>query len=328
MKKLLASTALIVVAGAAAAETGVTISGSGRFGLVHYSGAGPGVSDTVLDTRLRFNIDATTETDSGVVFGGRIRLQHTAGSAELLGVTTTTTTTLPVPVYGTRAGLSPAMLYVSYEGLRVEVGNANTAFDSAALLYNSEVGYISSSAGNSRSKFFDFSSGAYDVDRMGVFASYSMNGFSGMISYVTPDQVTSAGVDEETSIALAYENDMFTVAAAAAQDGAGISGNDLWYLGGAYKGLANTTIGLNYIDEGIDGTGASLGSTVVAYAHYTMDAWTFKGYISNNDYVGNTTDTAFGIGADYDLGGATLAGGIQRDYAEETYVDFGVRFDF
>lgn len=310
MKKLLiASTALIAVAGAAAAETGVKIGGMGRFGLVNYSGNAPGVSDTRVDARLRFNIDATTETDSGVTFGGRIRMQWDDGSDS--------------------AGLSAARLNVGYEGLQVEVGNANTAFDSAALLYNSEVGYVSSSAGNSRSNFFSFSSGPLSgTDYMGLFASYSMNGFTGMVSYATPDQNTSVGVDEETSIALSYENDMFTVAAAYASSGAGQNGNDIAFIGGAYKGLANTTIGLNFIDEGEDSTGVSLGSTIVGYAHYTMDAWTFKGYISNNDYVGNATDTGYGIGADYDLGGATLAGGIQRDYAEETYVDFGVRFDF
>lgn len=311
MKKLLiASTALIAVAGAAAAETGVKIGGMGRFGLVNYSGNGPGVSDTRVDARLRFNIDATTETDSGVTFGGRIRMQWDDGA--------------------TNAGLSAARLNVGYEGLNVEVGNANTAFDSAALLYNSEIGYVSSSSGNSRSNFYSFSSGALPgTDYMGLFASYSMNGFTGMVSYATPDQSTSTNVDEELSIALAYENDQFAVSAAYADSGAGVDGNDVWFLGGAYKGLANTTIGLNYIDEGIDGAGVSLGSTIVAYAHYNMNnGVTLKGYISNNDYVGNSTDTAYGIGADYDLGGATLAGGVQRDYAEETYVDFGVRFDF
>lgn len=247
---------------------------------------------------------------SGVTFGGRIRMQWDDGA--------------------TNAGLSAARLNVGYEGLNVEVGNANTAFDSAALLYNSEIGYVSSSSGNSRSNFYSFSSGALPgTDYMGLFASYSMNGFTGMVSYATPDQSTSTNVDEELSIALAYENDQFAVSAAYADSGAGVDGNDVWFLGGAYKGLANTTIGLNYIDEGIDGAGVSLGSTIVAYAHYNMNnGVTLKGYISNNDYVGNSTDTAYGIGADYDLGGATLAGGVQRDYAEETYVDFGVRFDF
>lgn len=307
MKKVLFATTVLASLGTvASAETGVTISGYGRFGLVHYSGAAVGVNETQVHTRLRFNIDATTETDSGVVFGGRIRMQDSNNGG---------------------AGLSPAMLYVSYEGLRVEVGNANTAFDSAALLYDSELGLTDSSFGDSRSSFFSFSTGAYSADRMGIYASYSMSGFTGQISYVTPDQTTGA-VNEETSIALSYSTDMFTVSAAAAQDAAGIANNDLWFVGAAYKGMPNLTVGLNYIDEGIDGAAVSLGKTAVLYANYAMGATTLKGYVAHNDYVANATDTAFGIGADYDLGGAKLTGGIHRDYAEETYADFGVRFDF
>lgn len=309
MKKLLlASTALLGFASVAAAETGVTIGGYGRFGLT-YDGNRV-TNETRVETRLRFNIDATTETDSGVTFGGRIRIQYDEGDDM------------------TDTGLSPALLYVSYEGLRVEVGNANTAFDSAALLYDSELGLTDSSFGDARSSFYSFSTDAYNPDRMGVYAAYTMSGFSGKISYITDDQTGATTVEEEISIALSYESDMFTVSAAAAQDGAGIIDNDMWFIGGAYKGLPDTVIGLNYIEEGDDSLGVSLGSTVVLYANYTMGATTLKGYIANNDYVGNLTDTTFGIGADYDLGGAKLAGGIHRDYNEETFADFGVRFDF
>ncbi len=56
---------------------------------------------------------------------------------------------------------SAAYLYVEYEGLRVEVGNSNTAFNSAALYYDSEVGFISSSFGNKSFDFYSFSSGPY-----------------------------------------------------------------------------------------------------------------------------------------------------------------------
>lgn len=325
MKKLLLASTALMAASAAAAETGVTISGYGRFGLVHYSGNVAPVNDTQVHTRLRFNIDAKTETDSGVVFGGRIRLQHTNGDSVLVGPAATPTT-------ATAARLSPAMLYVSFEGLRVEVGNANTAFDSAALLYDSELGLTDSSFGDSRSSFYSFSTGPYELNRMGVYAAYDIAGFSIKGSVVTADQTgATVGVEEEISVAVSYENDMFTVSAAAAQDAAGITDNDLWFIGAAYKGLPNTVIGLNYIDEGEDGVtpGVKLGSTIVLYANYAMgNGVTLKGYVANNDYVNNATDTAFGLGADYDLGGAKLTGGIHRDYAEETFADFGVRFDF
>jgi len=76
MKKiLLATSALVMVAGAASAE--VTLSGSGRFGIV-YTDDGT-TSDTALSYRMRVNVDASTETDSGVKFGGRIRMQYSNG---------------------------------------------------------------------------------------------------------------------------------------------------------------------------------------------------------------------------------------------------------
>lgn len=312
MKKVLfATTVLASMATVAAAETGVKIGGYGRFGLVHYSGKAAGINETTVHTRLRMNIDATTETDSGVVFGGRIRIQDSnnlnGGNGDTL--------------------IGHAQLFTEYEGLRVEVGNTNTALDSSALFYDSEMGLRDTSYGDSRSTFYgydDFDTG----DRMGVYASYSINGFSAQASFVTPDQYASTGVQEELGLALAYSTDLFTVAGTVVQDAAGIANNDIWFIGGAYKVMPELTVGLNYIDEGIDGGAVSLGKTAVIYGAYTMGATTLKAYISNNDYVGNTTDTGFGIGADYDLGGAKLTGSIQRDYVEETYVDLGVRFNF
>lgn len=304
MKKLLlASTALMAFATAAAAETGVKISGVGRFGLTYDEGRIG--NETRVETRLRFNLDATTETDSGVTFGGRIRLQYDEGNSN--------------------STVSPAYVYVSYEGLRVEVGNSNTAFDSAALLYDSEIGLTGSSFGDSPSAFYSYTTGGFgaDTNRMGVYVSYDINGFSAKASYVTPDQTTSTGVYEETSIALSYENDMFVVSAAAANDAAGLPNNDPWFIGAAYKGLPNATIGLNYYGEGL-----AEGDTITLYGNYKVDAWTFGAYIANNDAVGNLTDTAYGIGASYDLGGAKLTGSIQYGYTEDVYADLGVTFSF
>lgn len=316
MKKVLfATTVLASLATVASAETGVKIGGYGRFGLTHYSGNAAGLNDTQVHTRLRLNIDATTETDSGVVFGARIRIQDQSGGNNS----------------GTFGGgrVSPALLYTEYEGLRVEVGNVNTATDSAALIYDSEMGLLDVSNGDSRTSFFSFETSPYaNQDQMGVYASYAINGFSAQASFITPDQTGATAVDEESSIALAYSTDLFVVSAAAVQNGAGAKNNDMWFIGGAYNVNPDLTVGLNYFDEGQDGGGLSLGSTVTLYGNYKMGATTLRAYVANNDYVNNTTDTAFGIGADYDLGGAKLTGSIQRDYAEETWADVGVRFNF
>ena len=100
---LLASTALVAFAGAAAAE--VAISGSGRMGMVYdksifnddiviVNGAPKRTSDAGFrfDSRVRVAFTLTQETDSGVTFGGTVRADNAsagnngkAGSVFLTG---------------------------------------------------------------------------------------------------------------------------------------------------------------------------------------------------------------------------------------------------
>ena len=126
-KALIASTALVLIAGAAAAD--VTISGYGRTGVIYYEDAqqtgldafGEEGSDTQVISRLRMNIDAATSTDQGVDFGARFRIQWDQNSDN--------------------AGeLNAGKLYITSSGLTVEVGNTETALDSAGLLYATELG--------------------------------------------------------------------------------------------------------------------------------------------------------------------------------------------
>ena len=314
MKKVLfATTALVLSAGFASAD--VTLSGYGRFGLQYDNNVPAANAETTVVTRMRVNLDASTETDGGVTFGGRIRAQYDNGNAN----------TNP----------SPALMYATYNGFRMEVGNANTAMDSSPLVYGSELGLTDSSFGDIQSGFYSFSSGAYGANRMGVSASYSMGAFSGMLSYINPDQTVSSlpvGTEAEASLYLAYASGPITVAAAGTWNAAGVDGDDIGFIGAAYQINDAINVGLNYTDES-----GALGDTVVGYGSYTMGATTLRAYIANNSAANGTimnsgyaktTDTAFGIGADYDLGGATLKGGIQYGYAEQTVADFGVQFAF
>ena len=318
MKKLLlASTALIGLAGAAAAD--VTVSGYGRFGLNYNDGAAVGMSKTTVDMRMRLNIDGSVETDSGVTFGGRVRLQYDEGNA--------TTNT------------APAMLYVSYEGIRVEVGNSNTAYDSAALMYNSEIGYTDRGAGDPQGAFLAYNSGPYaNVNRMGIMASYSVGDFNARVSYINPDQTVKSstlpvGVKSETGISLDYTFGQITVSAAAVQNGAYVDGNDQYFLGAEYAINSDANVGILYFDNGdfTNGTGLDEGEQVTLYGNYTQGAITYKAYVSNWDnpnFGAGMTDTAYGLGLDYDLGGARLAADIHRTYAKDTVAGLGVRFDF
>ncbi len=78
MKKfLIATTALALTAGAAAAD--VKISGYGRTGIIYYENTdaqdAAGLNEAQVVSRLRMNLDATTSSDQGVDFGARFRLQ-------------------------------------------------------------------------------------------------------------------------------------------------------------------------------------------------------------------------------------------------------------
>ena len=303
MKKLLLATSFIAAStGFAAAE--VAVSGYGRFGLVYNENTPAGFNDTIISSRLRINIDGKTTTDGGVELGARLRMQYNDGDESTAG--------------------NAAQFYGSYNGLRVEVGNVDTAFDSAALIYDSEMGFEDSSFGDPQGAFYDYDSNSYGAgngNRTGLAVSYSAGAFSGMISYVTPDQVTS-GSTEETAINLAYASGPFAVSAAAYSDGAGIAGNDGIFLGAAYTLNEVTTIGLNYMDEDAAG-----GRQITLYGNHTMGATTLRAYVSDLDVTG--LDTAYGIGADYDLGGgARVSGAIESDFVGDMSANLGLRFNF
>lgn len=304
MKKVLfATTALTLSAGIAAAD--VTISGYGRTAIDYQEGR---AQESQLETRLRMNIDASTSTDQGVDFGGRIRLQYDDNNA----ASTT----------------SAAYLYVTASGLTVTVGNVNTAFDSAGLLYESEVGLISRSFGNPQGDFYAFSTGAYaNANRMGVAVEYEFAGASIMASYVDPDQ-TTGGQSEEFSIKADYTWNQVALSGAYVTNAAGVDGAEKYFIG-AYYTMPGTEngIGLNYIDE--DSDADNQGKTIVLYGDYEVAPMTtLSAYVANNNRDTNLTDNAFGIGAKYDLGGAYLAGSIERGYDKNVRADMGVRFNF
>lgn len=323
-KALIASTALVMTAGIAAAD--VTISGYGRTAIDYQEGRD---NEAQISARVRLNVHATTSTDQGVDFGARVRAQWDQGDAGI-------------------DSLSPGQVYVTASGFTVAIGNVGTAFDNAGLLYDSEVGLISRSFGNPSGAFFAYSSKAYGsntlltecigdeerecstvVDnqtrnRLGVSVEYAVDALKARFSYVDPNQ-TVGGTTEEVSVSVDYAMNDIKLSAAAVKDGAGVDGNDQYFVG-AYYTLAGTSngIGLNYIDNGSDN-----GDTFVLYGDYVVaPLTTLSAYVANNDADDNDTNNAFGIGARYDLGGAYLAGSLERGYDKDFRGDFGVRFDF
>ena len=328
MKKLLIATTALV-AGATAAAADVSISGYSRFGLQYVEDraniGGAEAADTIISSRLRLTINATTETDVGVTFGAKLRLQYDDGDTQTAG--------------------NAAQFSVAYEGLKVQVGNVDTAWDSVGLTYDSEMGYEDSSFGDSINPFYAYNSKSQSTGYQGVAATYSVSDVNLYFSYVNPDQrVKDLDVaygndwDKEIGLGADWTNGQISLAAAINLSSGGYNNLDTYFIGGAYN-FGDGNVGLNYYyyddkdgyyaadtGTGVVGTSYDL-SQVTVYGNYTFGATTVRAYVSDVDASG--ADTAYGLGADYSLGeGARVSGSIQSGFAGETVADLGVRFDF
>ncbi|HHW33328.1 MAG TPA: porin [Paracoccus solventivorans] len=359
-KALLATTALVLSAGVAAAD--VKLSGYGRTGIIYYESDLADAKETQVISRLRMNLDATTETDAGVEFGGRLRLQYDQNADSHDGSHDGR------DMLRTQAG----KLWISAQGLTVEVGNIETAIDSSSLIYATELGAFDRSVGFSdvTGNFFAYTDGYANAGRVGVGAAYTFGDLTVRASYINPDQTRDLVVGEEKEIGLLAEytwNDQLELSAAYTQNGAGIDDNDIFFVGARFAVMENARIGLNYVDAGegvlrpgteaVAGTDPTLiydedgdiigiepgtpavaatapvvgdGKTFALYGDYTLaDGLTnIEAYVARNDQDWRATKTAYGIGVNYDLGGARLGASIQRDYNELVTADMGVRFNF
>ncbi len=228
MKKvLIATTALVMVAGAASAD--VTISGYGRFGL-QYNGSNTGNTKKMQITeRMRLNIDASKTTDTGLTFGGRIRIQYDAGSASR----------------GTAASLNAAKLYVKSGGLTVEVGNVEEALDSMSTYYNGEVGLTGNGDADTLNQggFYAYNSSPGGANRMGVGVSYTM-GDSGRLARPTSPLISpkNSGVRGETAASIDYKFGALKVGAGYVASSGGAAGHNLAVLTAEYA-LGSINIG-------------------------------------------------------------------------------------
>ncbi|WP_170417218.1 porin [Ruegeria atlantica] len=320
MKKVLfATTALIATAGVAAAE--VKFGGYGRFGIGYQEdrSTNDNVSDTILISRFRLNIDANVETDGGVEFSARVRMQadENASTGE-----------------AGSANLSGARFSVIYGGLRVDAGNVSGAFDNLANYYGNEPG-LESFIGQYSGVDYDFltfsSTGA---GANAVFFQYAVGDFAFGASYdenTTNNGGTALGGTDQWDISATYNFNNFTAALAYGQTtGGGIEKSTLTVLTlGAEFGNFSGTIFVADDDVNVD---AENGTAYGLSAAYNLGAATTLTFAYGDGSADNDT-RQYGIGAIYDLGGgASLRGGIGDtkvgDADSTIRADFGARFDF
>ncbi len=293
MKKvLLASTALVLSAGFAAAE--VTVGGDGRMGII-----GGGIDDTATATidetelgftsRIRISFTASGETDSGLAFGGSIRADNAGGGA---------------------AGTAGSV-YIEGSFGKISMGDVSGAAEAA-------VGDLS---GVGLTGLGDFNEATYlsNGDRPAARWDYTTGDLGLHVSMDNPLDDTGIGTDNAYSIAVTYGVGDISF-------GLGYESTDATdhIIGGVTAGFGSATAKVIYgtaDDIDFDQYGLSL--------DFVSGATTFTGFYMHKETAGVDAD-ATGVGVAYDLGGgaAVKAGYVDADGDDDARYDLGIAMSF
>ena len=306
MKKvLLASTALVLSAGIAAAE--VSVGGDGRMGVIDDFGA----ADVAFTSRIRISFSASGETDAGLAFGGSIRVDNG-------GENTDSDLDGSLDAGG---GVNGAAGSVFVEGSfgKLSMGDVSGAAEAAVgdvsgvgltgLSDFNEMTYLSN--GDRPDARWDYITGDLGLHVSADNPGGGGNGFGIGASYGFGMVTLSAGfesVDDGTAVA-------------------SVTNADHWVVG-ATAALGDATV------KAIYGDSSDLDFTQAAVSlDYVFGATTATVFYRTNDTAGVDVD-GFGIGLAYDLGGgASLkAGYVDIDdgvaATDDDAFDFGISMSF
>jgi outer membrane protein OmpU len=295
MKKiLLATSALVMFAGAAAAEVAVT--GTARMGVV-YDG-----TDAFFSSRFRVIFTASGETDGGLSFGASVRNDQSGVGNEANGDST---------------------VFISGAFGKITMGDTGNAVDSI-LGQVSGVGYTGLGDLNEIGFLPRVVTGAQYEYSTGPLTFAIGLGQNLDAAPVAP--ATDAPGEDFYSVAVKYATDTFSVGVgyedvADDSDAVGDTANSqVTLMGTATFGAATVKLKIVDRDVATDNTAAALS------VDYVAGATTITAFATDNvDFAG--TDT-LGLGASYDLGGgAAMVGGVV-DNGTDTIADLGLTFSF
>jgi outer membrane protein OmpU len=293
-----------------------------------------------LESRYRLNIDTSTETDGGVRFAARIRVQADDNSDGTVDA----------------GSFSGARFQVGVGGFRVRVGNVSGVHDAAEVV-----------------DFFGFEPGL-----IGQIGHYSTFGGGPIDAFSASSPGGAEGNGGVNGINVKYEAGAFAVMASFSEDLDEYDGNtnvgdyEAFEIGASYE-VAGWTFGVGYgeaeFNEKSVDTVLDCGCVVTETEDdFDTDFWTVTAsgsigpadiafFVGDSDRddddtaygvsgsfpVGASTnivgsyagggaddlDDAYGIGFTHGLGGGvTLSGMVGRQVNENTIADLGVRFNF
>ena len=311
MKKiLLATSALVMVAGAASAE--VALSGSARMGLT-YADTAAG-STTAFSSRIRIVFTASGETDTGLSFGGSVRNDQSGVGNDSNGDST-------VFISGGFGKLTMGDVGGAADALVGQVSGVGYGPNDALQ----EIGFVGTTK---TAAYYEYSAGALTFGLGAGQIESAGSELNVAVKYAT----------DAYSVALGYETtDGNPVATALTLDT--VPAEDLISLGGSAT-FGAATVKARISDSDISGKDTTWALSV----DYAMGATTLTAFYTDfgNTLVDATGSDVFasadtqhvGIGVAYDLGGgATFAGGIVQQLndastPDATFADVGLKFSF
>ncbi|ETD84279.1 porin [Rhodobacter capsulatus] len=312
MKKLLiASTALVMVAGAAAAE--VKLSGDARMGAVYDS------EDWNFSSRARVQFTLSGTTDSGLEFGAKFRTSDIRNAEDPRNGNRGT-----VFLSGAFGKITMGDIASASEELfgdLADVGYLGDDQGTAGFGGTNAIPYLTLDNETTSGLMYTYSAGAFSV----AAAMTDGHGY-GSVAAGTFEADT-----QSYSVAAAYTFGNYTVGLGHEildRDGAGLDMSQTELAGMAKFG--NTDVKGYYAIGGDENpVDDAIGLSVAS----AFGATTVKGYVQKVDFVAAGVDsvTWYGLGADYDLGGgAILAAGIQDDDVDgsDPVANMGVKFKF
>ena len=286
MKKvLLASTALVLTAGVAAAD--VTVTGSANMGVQYVEdGFDGGNEDFGIHYELDFNVVGSGTTDNGLTFGASMDLDLDDGDQS--------------------AEIDDPEVFIEGAFGRLTFGAVDSASDNLTLGI-SDIGFDGIGVDDDSDTFIG--AGTANVMYTGTFADFAI--------VITADVSDSTdGPSDDYGVGVGYAFGDFEVAAAYEN----VADDNIYYLG--FQG----GFGQFSIDT---------------FVHYAEDADITAGGVSGAFDAGNglaitagvgltdidDEDADYGVGFEYDLGGAVLAGGV-GSVDDNVVADLGFNFSF
>jgi len=359
---LLASTALVAFAGAAAAE--VAISGSGRLGMVYDESINNDKINTVsgravrnvgdsgfrFSSRMRVVFTLTAETDAGVSFGASIRADNAnagnngqGGSVFMSGafgkLSMGDVDGAAESAVGNLSGVGYTGIGDLNEAIYLQQGNSDidsneklTEFALPAATYEYTTGPASFYFSLGNPAGIAITTTTFDTLDVTVKDTVIDSAFGIGAKYAVDNYSVGFGYETVDVSGIAYNNTACPVIGPTCSSTKFKNTVDSWIIGGTGT-FGGFTAKAQY------GEGSGKGIDLTQYgisADYTFDAFTVTAFWVNKEIktpkdAKKAKQQPFGLGVKYDLGGGAsiAAGAVDPDIKGEDYrADVGVNFSF